>query len=127
MNGLFRLLLIVLTVAVACAGLPVHACPGPDQDHSDQEAQTMVPVEDGCPFHAAKAPQPPDGLQETGDDGADCCQPDCTCGCSAPVPAPVTMLTAEAAPAHGPVQAPPSRFEASLSPDRLLRPPQHRA
>ena len=136
MTRRYRFFLILLAAALACAGLPAHACPGDAEVGADGAAQTTMAAsgtKSRCPFHAATAEEQTDqdNALSPADSSADgetgCCLSDCGCGCSAPVPGVVIALAGEASPHHDAIRAAPTRFDPSLPPERLLRPPQAQA
>lgn len=129
MTRQYRLFVLLIGLALACAGLPVHACPSQGSADGNAAAGTQNAASDGgdCPFHATQAAQHGDAPSENASDDAGSCFFDCGCGCSAPVPGPIGALGSEACPEHGAANATARHFDPSPSPDRLLRPPQPRA
>ncbi|MFW5815895.1 MAG: hypothetical protein ACOCVP_03480 [Wenzhouxiangella sp.] len=121
--------MLLIGLALACAGLPVHACPSHASAEVNATAETQQDASDGgdCPFHTAQAAQQGDAPAESAPDDAGSCFFDCGCGCSAPVPGPVGALGGEACPDHSAASATTRHFDPSPSPERLLRPPQTRA
>ncbi|MEE4639296.1 MAG: hypothetical protein V2J42_11225 [Wenzhouxiangella sp.] len=130
MTRRYRLFLIVLGIALACAGSPVHGCSSHSSQEADQhkhaETATSSSSETGCPFHDAQEKDSESLTADApaADSQADCCFTDCGCGCGGPVPVPVATLAGEAAPDHGTAIAAPDLFDPCSSPERLLRPPQ---
>lgn len=113
-------------VALACTGLPAHACA--DAAEAETEALVEENVAESaapCPHHPPPASEAvtnqPDSTTEGGD--SSCCGLDCSCRCGATAPA-ITLLPNTAAENHHGAKvsfSPP--LAPSLSPERLLRPP----
>lgn len=127
MSRRHRLLILLTCLALACAGLPAHACSDAAEIEADPHQLEESPAETSapCPHHAPvvseSVTQHPDSSTD-GDDST-CCGLDCSCRCGATAPA-LTMLANPAAESlHGAKLTFTAPLVPSLAPERLLRPP----
>jgi len=127
MSQRFRLLNLLICAALACAGLPAHACAEAGEAAGDVHIEeTVAEPAAPCPHHAPTvvdaAPQYHPESADDGDEAA-CCGLDCTCRCGATAPA----LTIPASPSERSIDAATlslaTALAPSLTPERLLRPP----
>ncbi len=126
MSRPYRLLILLTCLALACAGLPAHACADtPENEAETPVEQTATEPSAPCPHHAPPVSEAATHHADASTDGDDstCCGVDCTCRCGATAPA-LTLLVspgAETMPA-GKLSF-VTAIAPSLTPDRLLRPP----
>ncbi|TVS10074.1 MAG: hypothetical protein EA419_11575 [Wenzhouxiangella sp.] len=120
----FRLLLTLLSLALACAGLPAHACAEHEADEAAESQPVTADAHIGCPHHGNADPEPV--RSDTPDEPAhDCCEFNCRCGCSAPAPVLISSQTPDMvrdAETSAPLLGTLAPLAAS---ERLLRPPKN--
>ena len=127
MSGRYRFLILLVCMALACAGLPVHAC-AETGDMTAEDAQLEQPISESampCPHHAAAGSDAvaanPD--TSTGFDDPGCCGLDCSCCCGTTAPVLSALSQRTAAGTASTELSLAAALAPSLSPDRLLRPP----
>ncbi|MGY6555440.1 MAG: hypothetical protein ACXIUM_13065 [Wenzhouxiangella sp.] len=122
----YRLLILLTCMALACAGLPAHACD--DAAGLETDLQLEQPATEPaapCPHHPAPAGEADAQMPSASTDGADshCCGVDCSCRCGATAPALIVPANARIEAIAAAQLSPVVPLAPSLSPERLLRPP----
>lgn len=126
MSRRYRLLILLTCLALACAGLPAHAC----ADTAENEAETQVEeiateASAPCPHHAPPVSDAISHHPDAPTDGEDsaCCGLDCTCRCGATAPALTLLNSPGAETMHAGTLSFLAAIAPPLPPERLFRPP----
>ena len=126
MSRRYRLLILLTCLALACAGLPAHACAESAENQAEtQVEQTATEASAPCPHHAPPVSDPVTQHADASTDGEDstCCGLDCTCRCGATAPALTLLVSPGAETMHSGKLSFLGAIAPSLTPERLLRPP----
>ncbi len=124
MKRKFRRLPILLSLALAFAGIPAHACADEHPAEQSPEAPaTTAGAHSGCPHHSAPDPEPA-STDDRDESAHDCCGFSCRCGCGAP--APVLVMNATSYPVSDLAAnvLPPHTLALTGATEQLLRPPK---
>lgn len=126
MSRAYRLLILLTCVALACAGLPAHACADAAEIEAEAQAEETVAASDApCPHHAPPVSESVTHQPEASTDGDEstCCGLDCSCRCGATLPALTLLASPGAESAQGAKLSFMAHLPPSLITERLLRPP----
>lgn len=115
---------LILCLSLFLAGQPAHACSESSEASDASVAGQEATIDHAdCPHHAPPAEEAE--AEEHGIDfGSDCCGLNCRCGCSAPVPGLVLLITPQPGPDSMGIVSTVAAPHPSLSPEQLLRPPK---
>lgn len=118
-----RRLPILLSLALAFAGMPAHACSEHEAERSPEAPATTMGADTGCPHHRGPVPEPA-STDDRDESAHDCCGFSCRCGCSAPAPVLVMNATPDSVSDLAENTLPPHTLALTGATEQLLRPPK---